>query len=132
MKLVENKIIYWEFIRDLRNDTNVKKGFISQKYISPEEHANHMHSFNHCYYICLGSDTDEGNLPLGYCGVIDEDIRVATSPEHQGKGVGVFMIRELASRHPNAFAKVKIENKASLSLFQKCGFKKKYYILERK
>ena len=31
----------------------------------------------------------------------------------------------------DAFAKVKIENEASMRLFEACGFKKKYYILEK-
>jgi L-amino acid N-acyltransferase YncA len=33
--------------------------------------------------------------------------------------------------HPYAVAKVKLDNNASLKLFEKCGFKKKYYLLER-
>ncbi len=45
--------------------------------------------------------------PIGYIGVIDNDIRVATHPDHQGKGVGSFMVNEIMKIHPNAFAKVK-------------------------
>ena len=132
MKLIENDMLYWEFIRNLRNDPYVKKGFISQREIGPNEHWEHMNKFGHCYYLCVEYDKEEDyNVPLGYCGVINEDIRVATSPEHHGKGVGTFMINELMKRHPRAFAKVKLENEASLKLFEKCGFKKKYYILER-
>ena len=41
------------------------------------------------------------------------------------------MINKLMKRHPSAFAKVKIENEASMNLFEACGFKKKYYILEK-
>ena len=41
------------------------------------------------------------------------------------------MINEIMKIHPNAFAKVKLENKASLKLFESCGFKKKFYILEK-
>ena len=33
--------------------------------------------------------------------------------------------------HPEAHAKVKIENTASLKLFEACGFKRKFYILEK-
>lgn len=125
MKLVENNESYYEFIRNLRNDQ--REGFIQQETISKISHRLHMIDYSHCYYLCLG-DSEE---PLGYCGVIDGDIRVAVSSNHQGRGVGTFMINELMKRHPNAFAKVKIENEASLRLFGKCGFKKKYYILER-
>ncbi len=63
---------------------------------------------------------------------IDRDIRVATHPDFQGKGVGKFMINQLMEMNSNVFAKVKLENEASLKLFEACGFKKKYYILERK
>jgi L-amino acid N-acyltransferase YncA len=30
----------------------------------------------------------------------------------------------------HAFAKVKVDNEASLKLFESCGFKKKFYILK--
>ena len=32
---------------------------------------------------------------------------------------------------PNAMFKVKLDNEASVRLFESCGFKKKYYILEK-
>ena len=78
------------------------------------------------FYICLDKDK-----PIGYIGVINKDIRVATHPDYQGNGVASFMVREVMKIHPDAFAKVKIENEASLRLFESCGFKKKYFILER-
>ena len=78
------------------------------------------------FYICI-IDTK----PAGYVGVIDNDIRVATHPYFQGVGVGTFMINEIMKIYPNAFAKVKLKNEASIRLFKKCGFKEKYYILEK-
>lgn len=125
MKLVENEQQYWEFIRTVRNSQ--RKGFIQQGTIDHQMHVDYMSLNEKYYYVCLSDDKE----PLGYCGVVDDDIRVAVSPEHQGKGVGTFMINELIKKHPTAFAKVKLNNKASLALFKKCGFKKKYYILER-
>lgn len=68
---------------------------------------------------------------MGYIGVIDYDIRVATHPDFQGMGVASFMLNEVMKIHPKAVAKVKIENEASLRLFEKCGFKKRYYLLEK-
>jgi len=134
MKLVKNDKIYWEFIRNLRNDPVAKKGFINQEYIDPVSHESHMKKNSNCYYVCVENSNDQGKSlqPLGYCGVIDDDIRVAVSPVQQGRGVGTFMINELITKHPTAIAKVKIENSASLALFEKCGFQKKYYILEKK
>ena len=46
-------------------------------------------------------------------------------------GVGKFMINEIMKIFPKSYAKVKIENEASLKLFESCGFEKKYYVLEK-
>ena len=127
MRLVKNKKEYWEFIRHLRNHPDVKTGFVFQDHISEEQQKVYMSKFGDCFYICL---VDE--KPAGYVGVIEDDIRVATHPDFQGKGVGKFMIDELMKEHPDAFAKVKIENEASVRLFEKCGFQKVFYILEKK
>ena len=126
MKLVQNKKEYWDFIRDLRNHKDVKTGFIQQQHISEEMHSEHMSLFGEHYYICLV----DGET-AGYAAAIKNDIRVATHPDFQGKGVGKYMINELTKKHQDIFAKVKINNEASLRLFESCGFKKKYYILEK-
>lgn len=126
MELVKNEPKYWEFIRQLRNMDGVRQGFIQQEYITQEHHEGYMKKNSHFFWICI-----DNNEPMGYTGVIDDDIRVATHPDHQGKGVASFMINEIMKTNPNAFAKVKLNNKASLKLFESCGFKKKYYILEK-
>tara|TARA_R110001583_G_scaffold48174_3_gene150713 strand:- start:844 stop:1224 length:381 start_codon:yes stop_codon:yes gene_type:complete len=126
MKLVKNNQEYWEFIRNLRNHPSVKEGFVFQDHITEEQQIQYMSKHNDCFYICLINEE-----PAGYVGVIDKDIRVATHPDFQGKGVGKYMINQLMEIHPNAYAKVKIKNEASLKLFEKCGFKKKFYILEK-
>ena len=126
MDFVKNKEEYWEFIRQLRNDKRVKNGFIQQDHIERENHLKYMEKYGNNFYICL----IDGN-PAGYVGVIDRDIRVATHPDYQGKGVGKFMINALMKLYPDSLAKVKIENEASLRLFESCGFAKKYYILEK-
>ena len=126
MKLVENEPQYYEFIRQLRNNEVVKNGFIQQKHIDYLTHQNHMRKHGSSYYVCLIK-----GAPAGYVGQINDDIRVATHPDFQGKNTGTFMINELMKMFPSSVAKVKVDNHASLKLFEKCGFKKKYYILEK-
>ena len=126
MELVANSPKYWEFIRNLRNLDGVREGFIEQGLIDEISHATYMLTYNNNFWICLGNET-----PMGYVGIIDNDIRVATHPNFQGTGVAAFMINEAMKLHPEAIAKVKLDNKGSLRLFEKCGFKKKYYLLER-
>ena len=126
MRLIKNSYIYWEFIRTLRNMDGVRQGFIEQEYISQNQHESYMKKNSNFFYICLDKTT-----PIGYIGVIENDIRVATHPDHQGKGIASFMLSEVMKIHPTAFAKVKIQNEASLRLFESCGFKRKYYVLEK-
>ena len=118
LKLVDCSREYWDFVMELRN--GLREGFVCQDLIKKEDHYKYMKkNFNH-YYICLENET-----PVGWAGSIDKDIRVATHPNHQKKGIGKFLINELMSRHPDSFAKIKINNEASQKLFKYCGFKNK-------
>jgi len=127
MELIKNNYVYWEFIRNLRNLDGVRQNFIQQEVISEKDHESYMKKNSHFFYICV----DNGS-PMGYIGIIDDDIRVATHPDHQGKGVASFMVNEIMKSHPNAQAKVKIQNEASRKLFEKSGFEIKYYLMEKK
>ena len=104
----------------------VREGFIQQEHIHEEYHKAYMQAWGDCFFICLYKGE-----PAGYVGIINKDIRVATHPDFQGKGIGTFMINTIMQKYTDSEAKVKIENEASLKLFEKCGFKKKYYILEK-
>lgn len=125
-KLVKNAEEYWEFIRKLRNLDSIKTGFIKQENISSKTQLEYMKENCHNFWICL-DDLE----PVGYVGIISDDIRVATHPDHQKKGIGAFMINEIMKIYPNAYAKIKLENEASIKLFEHCKFVKKYFILER-
>lgn len=117
---------YWEFVRALRLDDRVIHGFIKTDYITPIEQKKYMQS-NHQFFRIALID----NNPAGFIGVINDDIRVCTHPDYQNRGVGKFMVNECIKIWPSAFAKIKIDNESSLRLFESCGFKKKYYILEK-
>ena len=108
---------YWEFVRNLRNDDRVKSGFIQSSHISKKSHITYMKKNFLNYKIALYK-----KKPAGYVGVIDKDIRVCTDPIFQGKGVGKFMINNAIKLWEDSIAKVKKNNKASLNLFNACGF----------
>lgn len=126
MELVECTEQYWEFVRLLRMDNRVMEGFIQTANVTPEQQIKYMTKYAECYRIALVD-----NIPAGFVGVIEDDIRVCTHPDFQGKGVGKFMITECMKIWPTSFAKVKLNNVASIKLFESCGFTKKFYILTR-
>lgn len=126
MELVECSPQYWEFVRVLRNDERVLDGFIKSVHITEEMQQSYMSNHSQFYRIALVD-----GKPAGYVGVIDDDIRVCTHPDFQGKGVGKFMINKCMEIWPTAFAKVKLDNEASMKLFEACGFTKKFYILTK-
>jgi ribosomal protein S18 acetylase RimI-like enzyme len=126
MELVECTSGYWEFVRVLRNDERVLSGFIKSNHIDTKMQDEYMKTHSKFYRIALVD-----GRPAGFVGVIEDDIRVCTHPDFQGKGVGKFMINKCMEIWPSAFAKVKLDNEASVKLFESCGFTKKYYILTK-
>jgi GNAT superfamily N-acetyltransferase len=109
---------YWEFVRLLRTDNRVLDGFVEKVQITKEQQILYMRENWQNYRICLID-----GIPVGYVGVIEDDIRVCTHPEFQNMGVGKFMINECKRIWPNSYAKVKLGNTASERLFLSCGFK---------
>ena len=124
-QFVKNEAKYWEIIRQLRNDPRCQSGFIEQVSITKDQQIEYMSRYSDCYYLCLV----DGN-PAGFIGVIDDDIRVCTHPDYWKKGVALFMVKEIKRVYPKCFAKVKINNIASLSMFEKAGYQLKYFVLE--
>ena len=125
--LTKNKKKYWEFIRALRSNKSVENGFIDKVKISKKEQEIYMNKYNDNYYVCLNEQ-----IPCGYIGEINGDIRLCTSPEFQGQGVGTFMIKEFTKIKKNIFAKIKVENISSIKAFEKAGYETKYFLLEPK
>ena len=101
----------------LRNSKTAINGFINQDSITPEEQIKYMKVHNDSYYICI-----EDNIPVGFIGSIDNDIRIAVIEQYRKKGIGKFMLNEFMNFNPDGIAKVKIDNIASINLFKSCGF----------
>jgi len=117
MKLVKNIPEYWEFIREVRNNYIIQKGFVEEVYITTRQQIEYMGRYNDCYYICLHKKD-----PIGFIGEINGDIRLAVIVEYQRLGVGRFMLNEFMKLRPNSCAKIKLNNIASIKLFESCGF----------
>tara|TARA_R100000152_G_C6779761_1_gene211724 strand:- start:3581 stop:3964 length:384 start_codon:yes stop_codon:yes gene_type:complete len=126
IEVVDNELKYWDFIRTLRNDPRVQGGFIEFVHITYEQQYKYMKEYNDNYVVALCDGE-----PAGYAGSIENDIRVCVHPDFQKRGVGEALIESLMERFPNSYARVKIENSASKSLFEKCGFSEKYWIMEK-
>lgn len=126
MELVECTKKYWEFVRNLRNDERVKESFIETTHITEDMQESYM-TLNYKHYRIALID----NAPVGYVGVINDEIRICVHPAFQKRGVGKFMIGECMKIWPNAIAKIKITNEASIKLFYSCGFSEKYLILTK-
>ena len=124
--LIKNEVKYFEFIRTLRNDPKLKSGFVEQRERSPKEHAIYMEKYHGSYFICLLEDK-----PIGYIGVIDNDIRVAVLSDYQDLGIGKFMVSEIIKLFPESHAKVKFTNIASQRLFESLGFTKEFILYQK-
>jgi len=117
LKLVKNEEKYYEFIRLMRIHPENQKGFLEKVNITKEQQNDYMSKYGKYYYVCL-----ENEIPLGYVGVVDNDIRICTDPSFQKKGIGLFMLNEIIKLYPKANAKILKNNIGSLKLFEKCGF----------
>lgn len=124
MELVKCDRIYWDAVLEIRNQN--REGFGDSSVIPTPVHYGYMFNYSSDYLVCIDSDE-----VVGFIGHINNDIRLATRKNHQRKGIGRFMVKGFMEKFPEAFAKVKLDNEASLKLFENCGFKKKYYILEK-
>jgi RimJ/RimL family protein N-acetyltransferase len=124
-KFVKNEQKYYDFIRLLRN-ANHNGGFVEGCNITESQQEKYMETYKENYFLCLLN-----NKPVGFAGQIEGDIRVAVSPDHFGQGIGKFLINELMKLYPTAYAKIKIDNPQSMSVFTKCGFKQTYIIMEQ-
>jgi len=126
LSLVECEQQHWEFVRLLRLNERVLDGFIEKLDITPEQQIAYMTKYSDCFRIALLN-----NEPVGYFGVIEDDIRVCVHPDYQKKGIGKFLVNSCFKIWPNALAKIKITNQSSQKLFESCGYKKEYYLYRK-
>lgn len=117
---------YWEFVRVLRMDKRVLDGFIEKVEITSEQQIAYMTKYSDCFRIALLD-----NEPVGYFGVIEDDIRVCVHPDHQKKGIGKFLVNSCFEIWPNALAKIKITNQSSQKLFESCGYVREYFLYKK-
>lgn len=117
MQLVKCTEEFWEFVRLLRINEKVIDGFIENSLITSEMQISYMKKNSDFYRIAIYNGE-----PAGFVGVINEDIRICTHPNFQGKGVGKFMIKECVKLWPKSFAKIKTGNYKSERLFLSVGF----------
>lgn len=114
--MVSNEDQYFDFIRRLRIDPDNISGFLDQVYISPEQQELYMAKHKSCFHICLCS-----NEPVGYIGIVDNDIRICTRSDFKNKGVGTFMLTFVRDNFPDATGKILGNNIISKKLFDKVG-----------
>ena len=127
MEMVLATESYFSFVRELRNNPITNIAFINRDLISEESHLDYMKKNSMFYKICLLD-----GVPVGYIGVIEKDIRIAVHNDYLQLGIGTFMLNEITKdASDNLSAKIKIENMASIKLFEKLGYKKRYYIYEK-
>jgi RimJ/RimL family protein N-acetyltransferase len=126
MELVECTSEYWEFVRLLRTHPNNQQFFLTQIEITTEQQIEFMKSNSHRYKICLLD-----SLPVGYIGIIKEnEITYCVHPEHQGKGIGTFMVSEFTKMYDTLTAFVLPKNIGSSKVFEKLGFQKQFYYIK--
>lgn len=117
LSLVKNEEKYYEFIRVLRTHPSNISGFLEQVQISEEQQKKYMSKHSQDYWICLN-----GEIPVGFIGVVENDIRLAVEPSYKNKGVGTFMVGEISKIDKNATAKVLLDNTPSQKTFEKNNF----------
>lgn len=118
LKLIDNNPQYYEFIRKLRNDIRLNIGFIDKTFITEEMQKKYMKNHSNEYFICLRE-----NVPVGYIGVVDKDLRLCVKYEEQKNGIASFMLKELMKKNIKFDVRVLPNNIASLNMFKKNGFK---------
>lgn len=116
LNIIQIEESYYEFVRLLRTDPRTCNGFIEQVSISLEQQKSYMSKYCNNYYICLYKD-----LPVGYFGIIDNDIRYCVVPYYNNLGIGTYILQYIKSNFPKAVGRIKKSNLSSIRVFDKVG-----------
>lgn len=76
-----------------------------------------MKNHNKDYKVCILN-----NIPVGFIGEVDFDLRLAVHERYQNKGVAKYMLKNFKTKK-HTIGKVKKDNIHSKSLFISCGWK---------
>ena len=63
--------------------------------------------------------------------MIQNDIRLAVDHEFRNRGVATFMVSEISKLYPEAHAKIKTSNVASIAVFESAGYALQFYIYRK-
>ena len=126
LKLVEVLPEHYQFIRELRFHPDNIDGFVNQNEVSEKQQEEYMKRYSSFYKVCL---MDE--IPVGFVGVVENDIRVAVKPEYKKRGIAKYMIENTMISYPDSKAKIKVNNTSSIKLFESCGFKTEFIIMKK-
>lgn len=117
----------WKLLLDWRNDPQTRQNSISSAEILEENHKQWLQltlesSLRKIFIYEL--DAPVGTLRLD---IIDKDTNVLSwtvAPDARGKGIGSDMLKKFVEQYPGEyFAEILPENRASLSMASKAGFK---------
>lgn len=127
LRMVENTPEYWQFIREVRFHPDNLYGYVYNNPISEDQQNRYMEKHHQEYLICC-----DGDVPVGFIGVVDDDLRLGVYPTHKRLGVGTFMVKQILEKMSDFKIRVKITNEISLSFFKSLGYTPEFYILEKR
>lgn len=137
LKLIPLRKKYLEFIRQVRNDSQINKYLFTNVYISKEEQERwykqrYLKDKNYLIFIACDNQT-----PIGYGQIVHIDnlnysceLGFCIKPEFQGKGYGKALVDKLVKhafkilKMHRIYLEVFADNEKALKLYEKYGFKK--------
>lgn len=106
-----------DFIRLLRCDPRISDRFIERvDFIEFEAQVEYMEEHYNDYFVAYYK-----GIPVGYGGVVDNDIRFAVVPYYHNFGFGTQILKYIKKRSPLATGKIMQGNLASIKVFNKVG-----------